>query len=238
MNAITPSTTKPVRMCVLLGRVHARRLESDTRTADLAPAISAATDRLDQTFQAREAAVGAWKVAGLAKADRLEALNLQVQVASLRARMAAAVAGTPETTRDLFPKAVSRIRGECEAGHVSSLHTVVERLAVTDAETSKALAAALAAYEEVHAAYMEARRKAHSATVDQREARRAWHQAYRMSFHLVASRVGTTKTAVSFFQPVGPHASPQAAPVAAGTAAVASAAPPGEAPPRMEPHAA
>jgi hypothetical protein len=226
-------------MCVLLGRVHARRLESDTRTADLAPAISAATDRLDQAFQAREAAVGAWKVAGLAKADHLEALTLQVEVASLRARMAAAVAGTPETTRDMFPKGLSLIRNDSKAGRVSPLHTVVERLSATDAETSKSLAAALAAYEEVQAAYVEARRKARSATVDLKEARRAWHQAYRMSFHVVASRVGTTKAAVSFFQPVGPHASPQAGAGGAGGATTPSAGPPAaEAPPRMEPHAA
>ncbi len=216
MNSITPSTTKPVPFCVTLGRVHALRLEGDARTADLAPAMKATTDRLECAGMARADAVRAWKAVGLMRTDAAKALVVQVHVAWYQSRAAADVAGKPEAFQAAFPEALSSMLRGGLAKRVPKIHSLVERLAATEEGASKTLTDALAAFEVAQAAYVEARRKAKDATHAVHEARRCWHEAYRLSFMAVATRIGSARAAPTFFLPMAPHAAPPPVPEGGG----------------------
>jgi hypothetical protein len=212
MNSITPSPTKPVSFCVTLGRVHAMRLGGDARTVELAPAIGTATDRLERAAMARAEAVQARKAAGLVRADAANALVVQVHVAWRRVQSATEVAGTPDAYKAIFPEAMSPMLHGNAARRVPRIRGLVERLGATDAEASKALADALATFETAEAAFQETGRKAREATNTLHDARRAWHQAYRLSFMAVASRIGSAKAALAFFLPVAPRQTPPPVP--------------------------
>ncbi len=216
MNSITPSTTKPVSFCVTLGRVHALRLEGDARTADLAPAIVAATGRLEQAAAARAEAVRAVKAVGLLRADTAKALDGQIRVACWRARSAAEVAGKPDALKAVFPETMSMLLYGSPTNRLSKFHSLAERLAASDGEASKAVADALAAFEAAQAAFVEARRKAQDSTHAVGEARRSWHEAFRLSFMAVALRIGSPRAALAFFLPLAPRSAPPPAPDGGG----------------------
>jgi hypothetical protein len=69
-----------------------------------------------------------------------------------------------------------------------------------------------AAMARAEATFQEAGRKAREATNALHDARRAWHQAYRLSFMAVASRIGSAKAALAFFLPVAPRQTPPPVP--------------------------
>jgi len=48
------------------------------------------------------------------------------------------------------------------------------------------------------------------------EASRCWHEAYRLSFMAVATRVGSARAALAFFLPMAPHSAPPPVPEGGG----------------------